>query len=80
MGKACYVFICSEQMGYKGMSDIFKGLEAFSSLGCFDEFNRLVPEVLSQCSKEFKCVIGTVKRGDKEFIMEEKKMPISSNL
>jgi dynein heavy chain len=72
MGKACYVFNCSEQMDYKGMGDIFKGLAASGSWGCFDEFNRLVPEVLSVCSMQFKCVIDALKRGDKEFIMEEK--------
>ena len=79
MTKACYAFNCSEQMDYKGMGDIFKGLGASGFLWYFDEFNPLVLKVLSVCSMQFKCVIDGLKRRDKEFIKEEKNAKIFRN-
>ena len=49
-------------MDYRTMGDIFKGLAASGSWGCFDEFNRLVPEVLSVCSVQYKCVTDAQKK------------------
>ncbi|XP_038848771.1 dynein heavy chain 17, axonemal-like [Salvelinus namaycush] len=45
LGIMVYVFNCSEQMDYKSIGNIFKGLDW--SLGLLDEFNRISVEGLS---------------------------------
>jgi dynein heavy chain, axonemal len=71
MGKAVYVFNCSDQMDYLSLAGIFKGLAASGSWGCFDEFNRLVPEVLSVCSVQFKSVTDAIKAKATRFTIQE---------
>jgi len=58
-------------MDYKGMGGIFKGLASSGSWGCFDEFNRLVPEVLSVCSVQFKSVTDAIKAQVPRFRLQE---------
>jgi dynein heavy chain len=71
VAKACYVFNCSPEMNYESMGNIFKGLAASGCWGCFDEFNRLVPEVLSVCTVQFKAVTDAIKANKEVFDMGE---------
>ena len=66
-GKPCYVFNCSPEMDFRTLGNIFKGLAASGSWGCFDEFNRLIPEVLSVCTVQFKAVLDGIKAGQSRF-------------
>ncbi|KAL8008331.1 putative AAA+ ATPase domain, dynein heavy chain region D6 P-loop domain, immunoglobulin-like protein [Plasmopara halstedii] len=70
LGKVCYVFNCSPEMDFKSLGNIFKGLASSGSWGCFDEFNRLVPEVLSVCSVQFKAVCDACRADDDRFVLE----------
>jgi dynein heavy chain len=56
LAKLIYVINCSPEMDYKGLGNIFKGVASSGAWVCFDEFNRLVPEVLSVCTVQFKSV------------------------
>ncbi|KAF4753676.1 hypothetical protein FOZ63_015508, partial [Perkinsus olseni] len=67
VAKACFVFNASPEMDYRTMGAIFKGLASSGTWGCFDEFNRLVPEVLSVCTVQFKAVCDAVKARTKVF-------------
>jgi dynein heavy chain len=68
--KCVYVVNCSPEMDYKGLGNIFKGVASSGAWICFDEFNRLVPEVLSVCTVQFKSVCDGCKTESNECTIE----------
>merc|ERR1719174_3683459 len=76
LARACYVINAAPEMDYLTLGNIYKGLSASGSWGCFDEFNRLVPEVLSVCTVQFKAVCDAVKAKVKRFVLQGDEMSL----
>ena len=70
LGKAVYVVNCGPEMDYRTMGDQFKGLASAGAWGCFDEYNRLLAEVLSVNSIQYKAVLDAIRAKSQTFRME----------
>ncbi|XP_069504355.1 dynein axonemal heavy chain 11 [Ambystoma mexicanum] len=68
LGVMVYVFNCSEQMDYKSIGNIYKGLAQTGTWGCFDEFNRISVEVLSVVAVQVKSIQDAIRNKKERFL------------
>ena len=70
LAKLIYVINCSPDMDYKGVGVVWQGVASTGGWICLDEFNRLIPAVLSVCTVQFKGILDGIKADAARVVVE----------
>jgi dynein heavy chain len=67
LGKNLAFFVvilnCSDQLDHLSMGNFFSGLAMAGAWGCFDEFNRILLDVLSVVAGQVQAILEAIKKG-----------------
>lgn len=80
LGCMVYVFNCSEQMDYKSIGNIYRGLVQEGAWGCFDEFNRIPVDVLSVIGTQVKSIQDALRGKKTVFTLEGEETRLNPNV
>jgi len=80
MGKLVIVYNCSEGLDYKSLGTLFSGLCQTGGWGCFDEFNRILQDVLSVVAIQIQTILDNLDQSDLIFQGKPIKMKPSTAL
>lgn len=79
LGKMCFVFNCSSSLNFDSLLKFFKGFASGGSWSCFDEFNRIGPEVLSVISQTIMTINTALREQRTDIVLgdDDKVLPFN---